>query len=338
MALIAAAVVLLLSVPLIVQKLRAGPAPVPPRPTTVVDAETCTVQGKLSLRPLPNAEDPPLAVFAEGSTRVFIDDQPTFSGIEAPKHFRVGPHTLRVETNGATTVTARFVLEPWRPALLYLPFDETTGTLLLRFGAGCPDCQTSLAKQTLGLEKRRETPAELMREAARLLRENDWSDAGELLRGVPKTARKDRAFLLLFAAFFSEAGDPDAVDEAMNALAQTSMIDAQNALLTRLQELAVQERKRRDQVTLERWNKLTDRYGALVSRFEKQIGDLDERARRMERLSEQFTAAAERHEVGKQEELMRAAEQTVADLVDALRARAPADCAFQASVVATALQ
>ncbi|MFL5320291.1 MAG: hypothetical protein ACJ790_11595 [Myxococcaceae bacterium] len=340
-ALSAAAAVLLLVVAVLAPRLVSTP-PNKPKSDPVHEAGVavdagCRVPDKLTLHPLPGAEDPPLVLFAEGNTKVMVDGTASFSGTDAPKHFKVGEHALRIESEGSQPINTNVRVDPWKPGLLYMPHDELLGTLLIRVDAQCTVCRAPVVKQTLGFAKRSDSKEYLLRESARQLRDHDFAAAGELLRGVPMKERKDRRFVLLAAMYYSEVSQPSDVAATLEEL---SKLDSGFAKLNDgMEELRISERLRRNKILLARWNKLTDRYSALVSRFEPQVrASMEERARRFEKLSDAFTKAAEAKDVLHEDELVRAAEDNLSDLVDAIRGTAPNDCAFQASVVATALQ
>jgi len=89
-------------------------------------------------------------------------------------------------------------------------------------------------------------------------------------------------------------------------------------------------------VTLARWSHLTERYAALVARFEPQAPAQTAGAgRRLEALSSAFEAAARARDDEAMEAALLAAEAALATLVAQVRGARPGDCGFQAAVAAT---
>src|SRR5262245_12081022 len=55
---------------------------------------------RTEFHPLPDAEAPPVILWAAGAARLFIDEQPAFSPPERPRRFTPGEHTVRIEAPG----------------------------------------------------------------------------------------------------------------------------------------------------------------------------------------------------------------------------------------------
>lgn len=334
---IAAALVLFM-VFVVPRLLQRAPAPAPAAVATA-DAGSCRVPEKLSLQALPDAENPPLVVIAEGKTRVLIDNEPTFSAWDSPRHFKVGLHSLRAESESGATITTSFRLNAWKPGVLYVADDELVGPVLLRLGAACTSCTTPLVPQQLNFTPRRDKVPYLLTESARSLRANDWAAAGELLRGVPMKERNRPEFLLVSAAFFAQVNQLEDFKQAMAKLSRAQPKAGFSQLLPEWEKEVAAEHARQKQTVLARWNKVTDRYTALVSRYEPQVrGKTEQAARRFEQLSGVFLKAAEQDDLAEQTQVGRAAEELLSELVSTIRAGKPNDCEFQAQVVATALQ
>jgi hypothetical protein len=126
---------------------------------------------------------------------------------------------------------------------------------------------------------------------------------------------------------------------AREALAALPPGDGLAALLRSVDGWEESEARRRSEVTLARWNRLTERYGALVSRFEYQVpAQTAGAAQRLEALSGAFELAARAKDDEGMESALAAAEAALGTLVAQVRGARPADCRFQAEVVATALK
>lgn len=299
----------------------------------------CTAPTEVSLHPFSNAEDPPAILWAERDARLELDGEPAFSPPEAPKHFKVGAHTFKASAPASSPMSSGFRLDPWKPALVFATTDEELGLVVVRLGGLCTSCKPPLVKPSLSYAKHTDTLIYLYRDAARLLRNEDWTGARELLAGVPMVSRTERPYLLLLAMFMTQTGQPEEAIAALRTLARRDPKGSLSSLLDRFQALAEGEQTRRAETVLNRWNKVTDRYGALIAKFEADArGASESHARRLEKLSDAFTTAAEKKDVLREDELERAAETAVAELVTAIRAARPDDCAFQSQVVATALQ
>jgi len=105
-------------------------------------------------------------------------------------------------------------------------------------------------------------------------------------------------------------------------------------LLEALGALEKSERARRAQVLLARWNKLTERFAALVSRFQKEApGPVTSHSKRFESLSVAFNTATRDDRLSGQQQAVEGAEATVRALARDIRAARPEDCGLQKDVL-----
>src|SRR4051812_28556809 len=119
--------------------------------------------------PFPDAEAPPVILWAAGAARLYVDEQPAFSPPETPKRFSPGEHTVRIEAPGEEPIRTRILVDPFTPALLHAQADSQYGLSLIRFGAGCVPCEPPTAPVDLSpVRSPPPTPAVLLAAAGHL--------------------------------------------------------------------------------------------------------------------------------------------------------------------------
>ncbi|HZN91168.1 MAG TPA: hypothetical protein VFB81_00630, partial [Myxococcales bacterium] len=125
----------------VLRKRRAGPPPPPPSATATAtapapgpgeDGGDCGLQ-RSEFRPFPDAESPPVILWAAGAARLFVDEQAAFSPPEKPRRFSPGEEPIRT----------RIRVDPFTPALLHAQVDPKVGLSLVRVGAACLPCEPS---------------------------------------------------------------------------------------------------------------------------------------------------------------------------------------------------
>ncbi|MHB8876724.1 MAG: hypothetical protein ACYC8T_23770 [Myxococcaceae bacterium] len=308
------------------------PAPIPVAPAA------CTVPEVVPMRVMAGAEAPPIILWAAGPVRTFVDGAPAFSAPEAPMALPTGEHTLTLEAPGAEPLTTRFRVVAFTPALFHAQLDKEVGITLARLGTACASCDEALSEVKLTPEKSRERPAALLAKAAGALRRDDWRTAAASLRGVPAAQRRSPLFRRLAAGVYSATAQPSRAREELAAIGASRSSDL-GPLLGRIEALTQVERERQKQVVLARWNRVTERFGHLVDRFERVVpGPVTSASGRMAELSKSFTEATRQGDVTSGEAELAAAEQTLSTLAAQLRASRPLDCAFQTDVVQTLLR
>lgn len=313
-----------------------------PQPSVAVVADAgaeCNAPKTLALLPLPSADDPPVILWATGDVRMELNDELVFAPPDSPKTLKSSSHKLRVEAKTAGKEETTFRVLRQRPAFFYATSMPDVGLVLVRHGTLCESCDEPTGTEQLQYAARKDSTNYLLRETAKVLRQEKWTEARDFLAGVPPKDRQSEAFRILAAALFGQANQPTQALEQLESIAKTNPKSPVAQLISGFAALKASEEKRREKVLLMRWNKLTERYSNLVSRFEPEVrGFVDRHARRLETLSSAYSKASETHDVPKQEELVRAAQELVEQFVEEIRAQKPEDCDFQSKVVAAALQ
>jgi hypothetical protein len=319
---------------LIRQEAAGTPAPLPTQPGPTAD---CGIPALTSLRALPGAEDPPVLLWAEGDVRLYLDDRAAFSSPEAPRHLPTGEHTVRLEAPGRSPLLVRVRFDAWAPALLHAALDPVGGLTLVRLNAPCVDCPAALQPYDTLAQRPAGQPVDaLLSGAAQALRDNAWPEALALLEQVPEAQRRSGLFLRLASQIQVDTASTEAARRSLASI-PARQGGGLPALLARLGELEQQESKRRRDVQLARWNRATERFGALVARHGSELPQaVGSASQRLEALSPTFERALEVGDELDAEETLRAAEAELLQLATRLRAARPADCAFQAEIVATA--
>lgn len=329
---------------------RARPAPVAAATATTADAGTgaaisettparaevardgCGLPRELSLSEGDGKS--PVLLWAVAPVRLFLDDKPAFSGPDRPLRLS-GEHTLRLEAKGEEPLVTKFRVHPGTPALFHAQVDEGLGITLVRLGASCTSCVAKDADVEIDVERSDEPAFSLLQSAASTLRSDQWRLALARLRRVPPKDRTKIPFLRLASNLSQATGD------AEKALGFARMIpkgrsNELTSLLDALARLGAAEDRTRPEGLFQRWNDITDRFGAIASKYADTVpGPLAAATRRLEKLSQAFENQVNAKDARGQRGTVDAAEETVLQLVKELRAVRPADCAFQSEVVAT---
>lgn len=326
-----AAVVLIAIVFALLQVSRRRPA------TTLVMAPTpqrCALPEEVPIRALSEAEAPPVLLWASGQVRIYVDEVATFSPPEDPKRLAPGEHRLRVEAEGHEPLRTSFRIDPYTPALIHAQLDDALGITLARLGTVCTSCPAPSLEVELDVPTHA-APTDLMLvHAARALRSDDWKSAAGFLASVAVSRRSEPLFRRLAAAVYVGAAQPSDARRELAAVAQRS--SELKMLLERLEQLEGEERRREREVLLARWNRTTERFGHLMERFQGEVpGEISNASLRLAALSRSFEQALRDDDLGRQEAALRAGEEVLSLFVHQLRSRRPADCTFQAAVLAT---
>lgn len=317
---------------LLVLRRTALPSRAEPSPTTE-DASVCGLPPFESVRARPDAEGPPVILWASGAVRLYLDDEAAFSSPEAPRHYDVGDHTLRVEAEGHDPISLTVHFDPWTPALLHAEVDPEAGLILLRLNAACVSCPLPSAHfQDIEVHPS-QGPGDHRLEAAVALREGDWPTALRALEQVPPEQRETPLFLRLASVVFVDMRETGLARDLLRDLTDERGEELQ-PLLDRQLALFEEEEARKLEVQLYRWNRATERYGALVERHGAELPRTTGTAgSRLEELSTSFSSFHDKGDVLGAEEALRAAEDELLRLARRLSAARPGDCAFQADVV-----
>jgi hypothetical protein len=301
-------------------------------------AATCAVPKAVAVRALAEADDPPVILWAVGEVRLFVDNAPAYSAPDAPRHFKVGEHTLRVEATGAEPIRTRFQLDAFTPALFHAQREERLGLSLVRLGSACASCAQPMDLVKLQVEPSDVRPAALVEGAAGALRRDEWLRAAAFLRGVPDADRGKGAFHRLASVVYADGLQPELARTELGQVPDKQSPDL-SSLLARWDALQTQEKARRGEVVRARWNKVTERFQGLIGRFNTEApGPTATASRRLAELSAGFERAQDKGDSLEEERLLAAAEQTLLGAVVDIRAARPEDCDFQAAVVAKVMQ
>jgi len=303
-----------------------------------VTVAPCDAPTDVPLLAQPQADAPPVLLWAVGGVRVSLDGAAAYSPPEAPLHLAVGPHVLDAEAPGQERVTLHFRVEPFTPALFHAQLDEGLGLSVVYLGAGCIGCAFADTPPTLDpLPPGLPVPA-LLGAAASALRRSDWRRAVFFLRQVPRTQRNDPRYARLEAIARMAALQPNEARSALKRIPPSASKDL-SPLVDAYAALEHSEPNRRAQVLLERWNRLAERFGALVSRFQQEMPSaIAAHVQRFETLSRVYAVAARDGRLAGQQEAVEGAEATVRQLAKDLRATRPQDCALQKDVVGVLLR
>lgn len=307
--------------------------------TTTADAGGCRVERNLSLMPLLAADDPPVILWATGDVRLELNGALAFAPPDSPITLKSASHKLEVDGQAAGREETSFRVLRSRPAFFFAAVLPEEGLVLVRNGTLCESCEAPTGSEELEFAARRDSTNYLLKESAKVLRSEKWTEARELLRGVPPKDRKREEFRLIAAALFGQANQGSHAMAQLEALAKQKPKSSVAQLLQQFEGLKLLENARREKVLLQRWNKLTERFSALVAKFEPQVrGVVEAHSRRLEALSEAYGKAAQTHDLATQEELVAGALGLLEEFVEQIRAQRPDDCEFQTKVVAAALQ
>lgn len=297
------------------------------------DGSACSVPASVSVHPLPDADSPPAILWADGNVRLFLNGEPTYSSPDEPRRLRTGDYEIRADAPHAQRVVTRMTVAPFEPVLVEASFDDVLGLSVLRLGAACKSCDFAESPVVLTPERSSTPTSRLLSEAAAALRHDDWFTGASRLRQVPQSERGKPPFLRLAAIVYADTLQPQLAERTLALLPPGSPLPR---LVQTHRRLQAAERERKQSVVLDRWNKVTERFAALIGRFEKAApAPVASAAKRLEKLSGAFEAASRTKDVPSEQETLAAAESALAALGSEIRATRPDDCAFQADVVAT---
>jgi hypothetical protein len=280
---------------------------------------------RADFHPLPDAESPPVIFWAAGAARLFVDDQPAFSAPDHPRRLAPGEHAVRIEAGGAEPILTRIRVDPFTPVLLHAELDPQVGLSLVRLGAHCLPCQP--APKPVDLSPARNTKSgSTLPASAGHLRHDRWPPAADAIRHA-SPADRTRPIFFRLAAITAEDGAQHDLARALLDRAETNDL---KTLLPAFDRLTAAEAKRRKDVTLARWNKLTEWFASLSSRYQGDASSpVSAATKRFSQLSQVFDTAVREGKLDQQAEVVRGGEQALTELVKELRALKPDDCRFQ---------
>lgn len=299
------------------------------RPGAAAAPDGCRRPAPSAWRALPGADAPPVLVHAQAPARLLLDGVPLEGGAAVPPRLAPGEHALRVEAPGEAPLALTLRVDAFAPVLLHARVEPGLGLTLVRLGAACVSCPAPTRAEPLAYAA---AGAPSLARAAEALRRGDWPRAARHLRAVPPHARGAPGFERLAQAVWASALEPR---RARGAVARLARGEAPlGALWAALGPLEASEAGRRRAVALARWNALTERYGALVARFESHASaGVAGAGARLEALGGAFEAAARAGDAAGMERALGAGEAALLRLVAQVRGARPGDCAFQAAVL-----
>jgi hypothetical protein len=207
--------------------------------------------------------------------------------------------------------------------------DPRLGLSLVRFGAGCLPCEPAASPVDLSPVREPKPTFALLQAAAGHLRHDRWRQAAD---GIRRAAPSDRSRPIFYrlAAITAEDGGQHDLARALLEQIPASQSNDLAALLRALDRLAEAEAERRRQVTLSRWNQLTEWFASISSRHHgNAAAPVASATRRFSQLSLAFDAAVRQGKLEQQGEVVRSGEQAITALVKEMRALRPQDCHFQ---------
>lgn len=275
---------------------------------------------------LAGAEAPPLMVGAGPGVRMLLDGKPAATGPVPP-----GEHTVRAETaDGGEAMSVTFRVEAFRPALFHAEVTDGAGLTLVWLGAACQSCPPAL--DVVGLDHTRTSAADadLIADAARALRANDWRAAAAKLRAVTPTGRALDPYRRLSAHVYAATRQPAA---ALRALERVERLRPSAAEWS---AAVAADAAREAVVGMQRWNLLTEKFSHLLEKFAGDApGAVQQATGRLSELTAGFLEASRKQDFLAQDELVKAAEEALAQFVRTLRRSRPDDCDFQARISAS---
>lgn len=329
----AGSAVLLAAVVLLVARGRAATPPPAPA-AAVTGTATCDLPVPVLSRARPEAEGPPVILWAVGEVRMFLDGRATFSPPEKPRHFAVGEHVLRVEADGHPPLETKVRLDAFKPALFHAQVDEGVGVTLVRLGSQCTSCDPPLTAVSLDLAPSGEAAPSLLRAAAEALRQDAWQKARGALQAVPAADRQGPLYRRLLASFWAAAADLQQAKAAALEI-HDARGEELRGLIAQLEALEGAEQARYEALVVERWNKLTEQHASLMRAATGSVDlDVNQSSHRMEQLSAAFKAAADKGAPLEKERVYLAAEKTVKALLARMISTREGDCSFRTRVAA----
>lgn len=323
----------------ILSQRRSAPPPVVQEPAGAAEAVPCEALPALDFSASAEGEGPPVILWAAAPTRLFLDGVATFSAPEAPRRFPPGEHRVRIEAEGYEPLETKVRFERNVPALLHAQLlPRGGGVTLLRWGAACVSCPRALGEESLAHEPSpaSNNPGLLLSQAALAIRSGRRPQAAQALRHVPPKARQGVLWGRLAAQVLHDTFQVDEGRALLRDLPSAAAAELPG-LLVRLDELQTAESLRSADVTVARWNRLTERFHVFLTRFgPSHPGPTDVVSRRLGALSVAFEDATQQGSGTRQAEALAAAEGAFAELVRQLQSLAPDDCAFHREVYAAA--
>jgi hypothetical protein len=279
--------------------------------------------------PLPDAEAPPVLLWAAGAARLYVDEQPAFSPPEQPRRFTPGEHTVRIEAPGEEPIRTRIRVDSFTPVLLHAQADPQFGLSLVRFGAGCLPCEPPATPVDLSPSRKPSPTSTVLLASAGHLRHDRWPQAADGVRRASAADRKRPIFYRL-AAITAEDGAQHALARALLERIPPAQSNDLATLLPAFDQLIASESQRRKDVTLARWNKITEWFAGVSARYQGDAASpVSAATKRFSQLSLVFDTAVREGTVEQQAEVVRSGEQTLTTLIKDLRAQKPDDCRFQ---------
>lgn len=306
---------------LVLQAQNTAAAPKPPPPPRVrcpnLDAPIPAL--------LPGAESPPVMVGVGPGARLLLDGKPAATGPLPP-----GEHTLRAEADGSEALALTFRLDPFRPALFHAEVTPGVGLTLVWLGAACHSCPQALDAVRLDHTRTSAADADLLADAAKALRANDWRTAAARLRAVTPKSRAQNPYRRLAAHVYQATRQPAA------AQAELERVERLTPSVAEFSAAVAADAAREAVVGMQRWNLLTEKFSHLLEQFAADApGAVQQATGRLAELTAAFLEASRKQDFLAQDELVKAAEEAFAQFVRALRRSRPDDCDFQARVSAS---
>jgi len=325
----------------LLRKRRDPSAPTPPTASRTAEPElaggACGPQ-RSDYHPLPDAEASPVILWAAGAARLFVDEQPAYSPPEKPKRFAPGEHAVRIEAPGEEPIRTRIRVDPFTPVLLHAQADPQFGLSLVRLGAGCLPCEPPAAPVDLSPIRKPSPGSAVLLASAGHLRHDRWPQAAEGIRRASVADRKRSIFYRL-AAITAEDGAQHDLARALLERVPPAQSNDLATILPVFDKLVAAESRRRKEVTLARWNKITEWFATISANSQGDAASLVSAAtKRFSQLSLVFDTAVREGTIDQQAEVVRAGEQTLTSLIKELRAQKPEDCRFQQELSAVGAQ
>jgi hypothetical protein len=247
---------------------------------------------------------------------------------ELPAKLGPGEHRVRAQLDdGSQAVERRLTLQAFHPALVHAELTGEAGLTLVWLGAACGGCEP--AKVALDFTRTSALDAELLAEAGARLRESDWKLASARLRAVSPTRRSHAAFLRLAAQVYQSTGQ-SAAAQAVLARVPPGEAHGLDGLLKAFAPLVKSELARSENLDVEKWNLLTQRFSGLLEKFAPEApGAVQVATSRLSDLSAGFLEATLKKDSRVQAQTLQAGEEAFGQFVRALRRSKPEDCEFQ---------
>lgn len=317
---------------LVLLRKRRDPAAPPPAGSKSLAPElaggACGPQ-RSEYHPFPDAEASPVILWAAGAARLYVDEQPAYSPPEKPKRFAPGEHAVRIEAPGEEPIRTRIRIDPFTPVLLHAQADPQFGLSLVRFGAGCLPCEPPVVPVDLSPVRKPAPAPTILLASAGHLRHDRWPQAAAGIRRASAADRK-RAIFYRLAAITAEDGAQHDLARALLERVPPAQSNDLATILPIFDTLVASESQRRKDVTLARWNKITEWFAGVSAKYQGDAASpVSAATKRFSQLSLVFDTAVREGTIDQQAEVVRAGEQTLTTLIKELRVQKPDDCQFQ---------